>query len=100
VYETEPNDNAGDANALVGHVCGHVAGADRDDFTFTLGAGVTMFSFNYSGGVTVTANVDGQTVTLGPGVPIPFVPNKAYTIEVQSTDGSDVDYTLDLGIGP
>jgi hypothetical protein len=97
-YETEPNDNAADANALVGHACGHVGPGDTDDFTFTLPASTRTIGLNYSGGLVVTVTVDGQSVTLAPGIEIPFALGKPYIVEVRAAAG-EVDYTIDLNLG-
>jgi hypothetical protein len=98
--ETEPNDTAGTANALVlnGVECGAIAPAtDVDFFKYTLPADAQTMQITFDGYITLKITVGTDSpVTLTPtSFPqVGFHPGSEYTVEVHSFDGQPQTYAI------
>ncbi len=95
--EVEPNGSAATANTLSGTVCGVVSpGTESDFFRFSLKPTTNNFSVNFSGNISLTFVVQGQTVIWkSPNFPgLPFVRGVEYSVEVRSSDASLQAYRI------
>ncbi len=93
--ESEPNGDVtgpkGEANTLVGTVCGTItpaAGDVVDWYKFKLQNTTTTMTLFFSGNVKITITVNGQTVVLTPqsSPAVPFEQNKEYSVKVESNE--------------
>jgi len=101
-FETEPNDDVGNASTLVlnGPECGFVSpGTDVDFYKFTLPANATKWTISFDGNISLMFTVGTDApVTLTPqSSPSPaFHAGAEYTIEVHSFDGQPQAYSITI----
>jgi hypothetical protein len=106
--EEEPNDDKDAANTVDPTRCGAIlltadggtdAGVAESDFlTFQLKAATKNFYIQFSGDITLTITVDGQTVMFTPTSQpaVPFVRDKPYYIQVKSVDGKKQNWRVTI----
>jgi hypothetical protein len=92
--QSSGGDSPGDATPFVSAACGSVTADGADYWTFSLEKKSTSFGLNFSGHVQVEVTVNGATIEVDPGTPLPFDLKHPYVLRVTSADGQVEPYVV------